>query len=104
MMSTREPRAARPSGAAFQRRMLDRRANGGFGLGFGRAVLPAASEPLEVGAKRRFQILFAALSNGNPVQLVDPSTLLNTAWKWFVPAGGPACAVSLVIDDVAFYR
>ncbi len=65
---------------------------------------PPYSAPLEVGRKRTFQFPFDALNGGNPVELVDPTTLINVAWKMFAPVSGPACEVRIVIDDVAFYR
>jgi hypothetical protein len=70
----------------------------------GEACFPPFSEPLEVGSKRSFQFPFGALENGNPVPLVDPTTLINVAWKMYAPASGPACKLSMLIDDVAFYR
>jgi len=70
----------------------------------GELCYPPFSEPLEVGSKRTFQFRFGALKNGNPVPLVDPTRLINVAWKMYAPASGPACELSMLIDDVAFYR
>jgi hypothetical protein len=65
---------------------------------------PPFSLPLTVNGPTHFAIPFTALSDGSPIALVDPKTILGISWKFFAPLEGPPCVASLILDDVAFFR
>jgi hypothetical protein len=50
------------------------------------------------------EVPFVDMIGGSPDPSVDATSLLGINWSLIVPLDGPPCEVSLVIDDVEFYR
>ena len=66
---------------------------------------PPYSAPLAVNeAPKTYDIPFTAISDGNPVRQVDPTTITSVAWKLWAPSEGAPCEADFVVDDVAFFR
>jgi hypothetical protein len=65
---------------------------------------PPFSLPINVNGRKTHQFPFTALSQGNPIKLVDRKTITNLSWKLWAPSEGPPCEAHLILDDVAFYK